>query len=307
MIWKKYSLIGLIALILTACSEKEKEANDKLIIVTTTGMIADAVKNITGDKAEVIALMGPGVDPHLYKASQGDIEKLRNADIIFYNGLHLEGKMQEIFESLAKDKPVFAVSDGINKDRLLKINTDVDKILYDPHIWFDVALWQEATHYILQQLMQNDLHNAEAYLETGTTYLDSLSQLHAYVQHALNTIPEENRILITSHDAFEYFGRAYGIKVLGLQGISTAAEFGLKDVTDMVDTIIAEKVKAVFVESSVSEKSIRSVQEGCNQKNYKVKLGGTLFSDAMGNAGTPEGTYLGMVRHNVQTISQALK
>ncbi|MFN3940949.1 MAG: metal ABC transporter solute-binding protein, Zn/Mn family, partial [Chitinophagales bacterium] len=209
MQWKNYIWVGLIALIGTSCAEKEKAENEKLTIVTTTGMIADAVKNITGDKADVIALMGPGVDPHLYKASQGDIEKLRSADIVFYNGLHLEGKMQEIFASLAKEKPVFAVSDGINKERLLKLHTEGDKILYDPHIWFDVGLWQEATHFMLQQLIQTDGANAESYIASGTAYLDSLNQLQAYVMYTLQTIPPTNRILITSHDAFEYFGRAY--------------------------------------------------------------------------------------------------
>ncbi|HET8963273.1 MAG TPA: zinc ABC transporter substrate-binding protein, partial [Chitinophagales bacterium] len=223
------------------------------------------------------------------------------------NGLHLEGKMTEIFESLGQEKPVFSVSDGVDKNNLIIVNKEGDKITYDPHIWFDVQLWEQASAHVMQKLIEIDSKNAKYYKINGEKYLLGLQQLHAEVNTAIQSIPPENRILITSHDAFSYFGNAYGIRVIGLQGISTAAEFGLRDITDMVNTIISQKVKAVFVESSVSEKSIRSVQEGCEQKNYSIKLGGTLFSDAMGFEGTPEGTYTGMVRHNTKTITNALQ
>ncbi|MBK7108974.1 MAG: zinc ABC transporter substrate-binding protein [Bacteroidetes bacterium] len=301
-------LITILGCIFYAsCKSNSESESTQLRIVATTGMIADILKNIAGEYAQVEALMGPGVDPHLYKASQGDIGKLRNADIVFYNGLHLEGKMTEIFESLGKEKPVVAVSDGIDKNKLITINQEGDKITYDPHIWFDVSLWEQATAFAMQQLIKIDPIHADSYKLNGEKFLENLRQLHAEVISTMQTIPIENRILITSHDAFSYFGRAYDVRVIGLQGISTAAEFGLKDITDMVNTIIAEKVKAVFVESSVSEKSIRSVQEGCRQKKYDIQLGGTLYSDAMGYEGTPEGTYIGMVRHNIQTMLEALK
>lgn len=304
----KYLYSICIALSLASCSGKnETSGNKTLYIVTTTGMIGDAVKNIAGEKATVVSLMGPGVDPHLYKATQGDLTELRKADIIVYNGLHLEGKMQEIFTELAKTKKVFAVSDGIDENKLRNVAVVSGTATHDPHIWFDVLLWSQGIQYIGNKISETDAKNSETYKNNTQAYIEKLKTLDAEVREKINTIPAENRILITSHDAFGYFGNAYGIEVKGLQGISTAAEFGLKDITDMVDLIIADKIKAVFVESSVSEKSIRAVAEGCKEKGHAIKIGGTLYSDAMGAANTPDGTYTGMVTHNVNTITEALK
>ncbi len=303
----RFTYTVLTALILLACSGKKEipAGNKKLKIVTTTGMIKDAVEHVAGDKAEVIALMGPGVDPHLYKATQGDLEKLTSADIIFYNGLHLEGKMGEVFEKLGRLKPVIAVSKNIPESRLRTIpgfnNT------HDPHIWFDVSLWAEAVKAVTGFMTEFDSASAQLYRQNSTVYLHQMDSLHNSVKQQLQQIPAAQRVLITAHDAFGYFGDAYGIEVRGLQGISTVSEFGLKDVTELVNFIISRKIKAIFVETSVSQKSINAVVEGCNQKGWNVKIGGSLYSDAMGAAGTPEGNYLGMVSANVNTIVTALK
>lgn len=302
-------LVYIIALllILGSCKQETTKTGTTLTIVTTTGMIGDAVKNIVGDKANVTSLMGPGVDPHLYKATQGDLNALRGADIVFYNGIHLEGKMQEVFDRLAESKKVYPVAAGIPEEKLRTVAQVNGVKTHDPHVWFDVQLWILCVREIGNKMSTADPDNAKFYQEQTTKYITQLEELDKYVREKMQAIPEANRILITSHDAFGYYGAAYGIKVKGLQGISTAAEFGLKDITDMVNMIIADKIKAVFVESSVSQKSIQAVVEGCNQKNHPVKTGGTLYSDAMGAAGTDEGNYIGMVKHNANVMYEALK
>ncbi len=305
---RKIIEVVIVFLIVAGCNSKKQESGDeKPYIVTTTGMIADAIKNIAGDKATVVSLMGPGVDPHLYKASQGDLTELRKADIVFYNGLHLEGKMQEIFNQLAADKPVFAITAELEETKLRNVAMVSGINTHDPHVWFDVLLWSDCVKLIGKKLAETDISNADFYKSNTDIYLEKLKVLDSEIRNKIASIPVSNRILITSHDAFGYYGRAYAIDVRGLQGISTAAEFGLKDITDMVNMIIAYKVKAVFVESSVSEKSINAVMEGCKQKGHIVKPGGTLFSDAMGAANTPEGNYIGMVTHNTNIIYEALK
>lgn len=303
----KSFIVLLAAVFVISCSGKKDTpiGNRKIRIVTTTGMIKDAVEHVTGDKAEVIALMGPGVDPHLYKATQGDLEKLTSADIVFYNGLHLEGKMGEVFEKLGRLKPVIAVSKDIPEERLRTIPGFAGT--HDPHIWFDVKLWEEAVKAVRGFMVQYDSASAKLYEKNAQAYLLEMDSLHESVKTQLQQIPETQRVLITAHDAFGYFGDAYGIEVRGLQGISTVSEFGLKDVTDLVNFIISRKIKAIFVETSVSQKSINAVVEGCNQKGWQVKIGGSLYSDAMGAAGTPSGNYLGMVSANVNTIVTALK
>lgn len=300
----KTGALLLLSLFLFQCQPKQQESRTgKLKIVTTTGMIADAVSNIAGEEVEVIALMGPGVDPHLYKATQGDLQRLTDADIIFYNGLHLEGKMGEVLEKLGRTKTVVAVADDIVETKLRSVAAGI----HDPHIWFDVALWKEAVQTASQVLVRLDSTNSELYLKNTARYLATLDSLHSHVQQSVLAIPESQRVLITAHDAFGYFGDAYGIEVRGLQGISTVSEFGLKDVTELVDFIIQRKIKAIFVETSVSEKSITAVIEGCKNQNWEVRIGGSLYSDAMGPAGTPEGTYVGMVSKNVSIIVEALK
>lgn len=299
----------IVATSVFACAHNEKEKvisiDKKPIVVTTTGMLADLVKNVGGDSVEVQALMGPGVDPHLFKATQGDLTTLRKADLIFYNGLHLEGKMGEIFQKLGQLKTVVAVAENLPTDKLYE-NADFQGN-YDPHIWFDVMLWSEGISVVLDNLIKIDSSAAEYYTQNAKKYQTSLIQLHAQVQKQIGQLEENERILVTAHDAFNYFGRAYGMEVRGLQGISTLSEFGLRDRVELVDYIIENQIKAIFVESSVSKKNIESIVEGCKQKGHEVRIGGTLYSDAMGEPDTPAGNYIGMVQANVNTIVSSLQ
>ena len=298
--------IALFTVLVMGCStSKQEDSSSKPFVVTTTGMLADAVKNIVGDSANVEALMGPGVDPHLFKATQGDLTTLTNADLVVYNGLHLEGKMGEVLEKLGKLKPVIAAGESIPEDR--RRNSTQYANAYDPHIWFDVSLWTIAVQQLSIELQKLHPKNAGYYKRNTDQFVKHLSELDKQVRNAISEIPEEQRILITAHDAFEYFGAAYDIEVRGLQGISTVSEFGLRDITNLVDFIVEREIKAVFVETSVSKRAINAVVEGCKQKGFEVAIGGSLYSDAMGAPGTPEGTYVGMVLSNVNTIVKALK
>jgi manganese/zinc/iron transport system substrate-binding protein len=305
----KLLLLLALFLLIFGCENTDNQENSKknstqkLQIVCTTGMIADVVKNIVGDSAEVKTLMNAGVDPHLYKATQGDLALLSNADIIFYNGLHLEGKMSEMLAKLANRKKVVAVADGIDKTKLIEVSANT----YDPHIWFDVTIWAEGAKFINKNLQALQPQNTEYFEKNTTAYLYQLDTLHLFITESIKNIPPTQRVLITSHDAFEYFGKAYKIEVKGLQGLSTLSDFGIKDITDMVNMIIQRKIKSVFVESSVSSKSIEAVVEGCKEKKHTLSIGGTLYSDAMGADNTPEGTYIGMMTKNTITICQALK
>nr|WP_245920906.1 zinc ABC transporter substrate-binding protein [Melghirimyces profundicolus] len=272
-------------------------------VTATTGMVADAVKNVGGDRVEVTALMGPGVDPHLYKASHGDIKKLEDAHMIFYNGIHLEGKMTDILAKISGEKPVIAVAEGIDEKKLIRTADNQ----YDPHLWFDVGLWIEAVKRVETELSKADPQHREDYRKRAEAYIGKLKELDRYAEEQIRSIPEERRVLVTAHDAFGYFGKAYDMEVVGLQGISTASEYGLKDVQRIVKLLVDREIKAVFVESSVPNRSIQAVVKGTEEKGHKISIGGELFSDAMGKEGTVEGTYVGMVRHNVDTIVSALK
>lgn len=277
----------------------------KCKIVATTSIIGDAIQHIVGDNAQVIQLMGPGVDPHAYKATPKNIQDLNQADIIFYNGLHLEGKMADILGKFSKRKPVYAASDGIDSSQYLGDFKYVDGL--DPHIWFDVALWKQAVQYMSTCIQSIDTKSAEYYQKNTKEYLEQLDQLHEATQKAIQQIPKNQRVLITAHDAFTYFGRAYDIEVRGLQGISTVEECGLRDITDLVEFIIQRKIKAIFPENSVPDKPLRAVVEGCRKRGHQVTFGKELYSDALGEEDTEEGTYIGMVGTNVQIIVDALK
>jgi len=302
------ALLLVLSFVFTGCSPSEQtsaQTDGKWRITATTGMVADIVANVGGDKVSVTHLMGPGVDPHLYKASQGDIKRIEEADLIFYSGLHLEGKMGEILEKIGKKKPVKAVTAGIPENLLLA--DPAASQAFDPHVWFDVSLWMKAVEQVRADLIAFDPANQSVYEANASKYLAELEELHQYATTQLASIPQEQRVLVTAHDAFGYFGRAYGVEVMGLQGISTASEYGLKDVQTLVDSLVSRKIKAVFIESSVPKQSIEAVVQGAAAKNHTVAIGGELFSDAMGTPGTPEGTYIGMVKHNVDTIVKALK
>jgi manganese/zinc/iron transport system substrate-binding protein len=302
---KKIVFILLTFAFFPACKESAP-SNGNLNIVTTTTMITDLVAHIGGDKLNIQGLMGSGVDPHLYKASEGDVSKLANADLIFYGGLHLEGKLVEVFEKMGSQNiKTIAVSDALDTKTL--IGSEYFASNYDPHIWFDVNNWELITNFVIQKLSENNPENKAFFEENGKNYLKELKALDADIKSIISTLPENKRILVTAHDAFNYFGQAYGFEVVGLQGLSTATEAGVQDVQNLATFIIDKKVKAVFVESSVPKRTIEALQAAVNSKSHNVEIGGTLYSDALGNAGTPEGTYIGMFRYNVNTIVNALK
>ena len=293
-----------LSFLLFGCSA-ETEGEKEGIVVATTGQIADAIKEISGDHLQVSALMGPGVDPHLYKATQSDLSKLDKAEVIFYNGLHLEGQMLDIFEQMAKDKTVLAVGETLDEKQLLA--SDTDAMLHDPHIWFDIELWKGVVKAISTQLQEEYPEFKVDFQTNEAAYLKKLDDLQSYAEKRVNEIPQQQRILVTAHDAFNYFGRSQGFEVRGLQGLSTDSEYGVKDVQEMVDFLVENKIKALFIESSVSDKAMKAVIEGAKEKGHDIVIGGELFSDAMGAEGTTEGTYIGMYQHNIDTIVDALK
>lgn len=299
-------LLLLAALVLAACGGEEEvdSAENTLNIVTTIGQITDIVNHIGGEHVSVTALMGPGSDPHQYTASASEVNKLQDADIVFYNGLFLEAQMEDILEQIAERKPSVPVSQNISRDILLASPLYADE--YDPHIWFEVPLWMEAAKTVRDTLIEVDPDNADAYIANAETYLAELEALHAYVQEQANRVPESKRVLITAHDAFSYFGRTYGFEVLGLQGISTASEASTADVQRLTEFIVANEIPAIFIESSVPVRNVEAVQAAVANQGFTVEIGGELFSDAMGNWGTEEGTYVGMVKHNIDTIVGAL-
>lgn len=299
----KNILYLLISLAIISC-KNESEESGKLKVVTTTSMLTDLVKNIGGDLIEVNGLMGAGVDPHLYKASEGDVNKLFQADIIFYNGLHLEGKLVDVFEKMAKTKLTVSLGGSLDKNELIGSEYFVSN--YDPHVWFNIQFFKQFGDRVAETLAANDPVNAKKYQENTALYQDKLDALEIEVKAIIATLPKEKRILVTAHDAFNYFGKAYGFNVVGLQGLSTATEAGVQDVRRLSQFIIDNKVKAVFIESSVPRRTIEALQEAVLSKNHDVGIGGSLYSDALGNAGTIEGTYVGMFRANVKTIVEAL-
>jgi manganese/zinc/iron transport system substrate-binding protein len=287
----------------TVTLTKTYQGSYPIRVTCTTGMVADLVRKIGGRKVEVEQLMGADVDPHTYQATARDVAKLGGAELIFYNGLHLEGKMGEIFESLSRKIPAFGIGEYLAPKKVFGERESE----HDPHIWFDVQLWSEAGGVVAEVLQKFDPSTKSDYEARLKDYQAKLAELHEYAKKEIATIPKEQRVLVTSHDAFRYFGRAYDIEVKGIQGISTEAEASVRDINDLVTFIVKRKIKAVFVESSVNPKNMRSVMEGAAANGHKVVIGGELFSDAMGKEGTAEGTYIGMVRHNVNTIVKALK
>jgi len=297
----KKIILGMVFL----CAAQANFAHASIKVVTTIGQITDVVKNVGGEHVAVIGLMGAGVDPHLYKASESDVRKLAEADIIFYNGLYLEAKMEDIFKQMLRNKVTAAVGEPIEKNRLL------DSVSYaghhDPHIWFDVSLWMQVVQTVTDTLSKFDPVNAQEYQIRADEYLLELKKLDQYVEGRASELEKEERVLVTAHDAFRYFGRRYDFEVIGLQGLSTESEAGAKDVMGLADLIAQRKIRAIFVESSVPERNIKAVQQAVKARGWNVEIGGELFSDAMGDAGTFEGTYIGMVTHNIDTIVDALK
>ncbi len=298
--------IGLVALgiLVVMRQAPHAERGSKLLAVATTGIVADAVKHVAGDRAEVVALMGPGVDPHLYHARESDVQRLADADIIFYNGLHLEGKMGQIFERMAQQKKVCAVSHGIDRS-LLRASEFQDA--YDPHVWFDVTLWMKCVEQIRDCFIQYDPAHEQEYRYNADRYLQELSELDTYIRLRVAQLPEKRRVLITAHDAFSYFGRAYGFTIVSLQGISTDSEIGVGDVTRVVDYIIAHDIPALFAEASLPKSNVAAVQQAVRAHGKEVGIGPELYSDTLGEPGTVQETYVGMVRSVVDRIVDALQ
>jgi manganese/zinc/iron transport system substrate-binding protein len=295
------------ALALSSCGPAggEPETAYPYQVTATVGMIADVVERIAGDRARVEAIIGHGVDPHLYKPTSTDVKKLQAAKVVFYNGLMLEGKMGDVLVKVASaGKPVHAVTEAILEEGDYVLTDEQEH--YDPHVWMDVGGWTLAAKVIASALAEFDPDNAKFYEGNMKEFVAELSKLDAYAVQSIKSIPESKRVLVTAHDAFNYMARAYGLEVRGIQGISTESEAGVRDIEDLVDFLVEREIPAVFVESSVSDKNVRALVEGARARDHQVRIGGELFSDAMGASGTYEGTYIGMIDHNVTTIARAL-
>lgn len=272
-------------------------------VAATVGMVADIVKAVAGDKAEVTNIIGTGVDPHVYNPTRSDLAVLMKSDLIFYAGLLLEGQMADILVKVSRKRPVYAVTELLQKDYLIQ---DAQTNHHDPHVWMDVRGWMKAVDVVAGALAEFDPGQSSYYRDNANRYQAELSRLDDYAREAIASIPQNQRILVTAHDAFNYMGRAYAIEVLGIQGISTESEAGLKDINRIVDLLVERSIPAVFVETSVSDKNVKALIEGAAARGHPVSIGGELFSDAMGPPGTYEGTYIGMIDHNATVIARAL-
>ena len=309
-------IVGISSIVLVESDGNSEELNlmdekpqidesNKVLVTTTTNVITDLVENIGGDKVQVIGLMGPGVDPHLYRPSASDVKKLQDADIVFYNGLDLEGKMGDIFVKIGREgTSVWAVSENIPHESLLDLDTAGH---FDPHIWWNIELWIEAAKVVSDGLTEYDPENTKSYQKNLDEYISNLQELKKNTLSEIRTIPEDQRVLVTAHDAFQYFGHAYGLEEMAIQGWSTDSEAGIREIQNLADIITERKIKAIFVETSISPATIEALEAAVQDKGHSVVIGGELFSDAIGEKGTNEGTYIGAFTHNVNTIVKALK
>lgn len=289
----------------TTWSRETYTGTDPFKVVTTCGMVTDIVNKVVGTHGTVTGLMGEGVDPHLYKPTRNDVKQLIDADIIFYSGLMLEGRMTDTFSKVARTgKPVYAVTENLD-DAYLREPPELSGH-WDPHVWMDVGAWSKCVRFVAEALSRFDPPHAEQYAQNADKYQAELQKLDDYTRTCIASIPVESRTLVTAHDAFGYFSRAYDIPVRSVQGISTESEAGVNDVNQLVDFLVENKLPAIFVESTVSAKNIQAVIEGAQQREWTVTIGGELFSDAMGKPGTYEGTYIGMIDHNATLITRAL-
>lgn len=300
------SLIMMFFIMLISCGKlKEKpHSTGKIRVTTTTTMLTDLVKTIGGDKVEVTGLMGEGVDPHLYSASAGDIEKLANADVIVYGGLHLEGKMTDVFEKLSTlDKAILNVGSKLDKKKVHLIDGKTP----DPHVWFNTEMWETEARAVAVELGKFDVKNKDYYMKNFENYKIKLDELTNYVKKRIEEIPPKSRVLVTAHDAFNYFGEQFGLEVRAIQGVSTDSETGTKNISDLANFIAERNIKAVFVESSVPKKSIEALQEAVKARGKEIKIGGELYSDSLGDKQHNAETYIKTVKANADTIVNALK
>ena len=298
-----YFLI-LLTLLLFGCKRSTETSRSKPLIVATTSILADGIRNLVGDKAEVVSLMPPGVDPHLYKASVRDLDLLTQADLVVYHGLYLEGKMTEIFEKLARRQSIVDISKGIPEEKLIRSGPEAHSV--DPHVWFDLSLWSAALQYASEELLRWQPSWSEAIQANTKTYLAQLEALDQRTKVLVSELVEKKQVLVTAHDAFAYFGKAYGLPVYSLQGLSTLSEPGLRDLTQLIEVIQTYKVKAIFAEQTISPKALKAVAKGAAEKNHSVVLAGPLYTDSLDAPTSPAGTYLGMFDTNLQLIYSQL-
>lgn len=311
--WTK-RLAGSGILLWTGCGKPAptgsvRQGPGPIGVVTSTALVADLIRNIGGNKVQVISLMGEGVDPHLYKGSPRDVRALADAEVIFANGLHLEGKLISVFERLGRHKPTHLLGEALTAYRTKSGDEDPwirDEGAPDPHCWFDVSLWRSFATLCVEILATFDPHHETEYRARGNRHIAELDALDDEIRSAVAKVPDDRRLLITSHDAFRYFGRAYGIQVEGIQGLSTESESGVRRTNELVDLVVSRNVPAIFVETSVADDNVMALVEGARARGHHLRIGGSLFSDAPGAFGTPEGTYIGMIRHNVHTFVESM-
>lgn len=299
------SSVLVFALVLTVKPVQAQPKSYPYKITTTTGMVNDIVKQVAGKRATIHNIIGEGIDPHLFRPTRSNVVELMSADVVFYSGLMLEGKMADILVKISRrGKVVYAVTEQLDEKELLEPPEFLGH--FDPHVWMDVSSWSQAVSVVADALSEYDPSGEAIYHSHAEQYRQQLKKLDNYVKEVIGSIPKKRRVLITAHDAFNYFGRAYGIEVMGIQGISTESEAGIQDINKLVDLIVQHDIRAVFVETSVADRNIRALIEGAQSRNQKVIIGGALFSDAMGQPGTYEGTYIGMIDHNATIIARAL-
>lgn len=294
----------LLSLSIAAALALPATAQDRLGVVATTGMIADAARQVGGELVEVTALMGPGVDPHSYRQTRTDIVAAARADLVLWNGLYLEAQLEEFLLELGETRAVVPVAEAVPPEDRIGSEDYADR--FDPHVWMDPTLWSRVVLAVRDAMIEAHPEGAEVFTANAAAHLEDLSELSDYARTVLASVPAERRMLVTAHDAFNYFGAAYGFEVVGIQGLSTESEAGLQRIAELVDLLVDREIGAVFVESSVSDRNIRALIEGAAAQGHTVTIGGELFSDAMGAPGTYEGTYLGMIDHNVTVIARAL-
>lgn len=308
--WRVGAIVAIPAAVLTWAAfnppESDSRDPDRFTVVATTGQVGDLARVVGGDHVDVTTLMGPGVDPHLFKASESNVIDLIDADLILYSGLHLEGNLGEVLEQASERIPTFAITANIPESDLIVPDDDAFYGNPDPHFWFDPSLWVMAADEVARAFSESDPDHAEDYLANAAAYQDEVMALDAWAVEQFAQVPERSRILVTAHDAFGYLGRRYELRVEGLQGISTSSEAGIRDVQNIADLIADHEIKAVFVESSVPRRTIEAVQVATRDRGWDVAIGGELFSDALGDADTPEGTWLGMMHYNIDTIVSGL-
>ena len=309
-------LVGLSTF--ASCTSQTKTGketnNDTIDVVCTTGPVADILRNLGGKRLNVIGLMGPGVDPHLYRASTADVERLHDADMIFYNGLHLEGRMADMFETMAKRKPTFAVTQSLVDENNPKLRKPAEfEGYFDPHVWHDPKLWAECVKHVAKVLGEKDASHRELYERNAEAYLKQLDEADAYCREQLDTIPEAQRALVTVHDAFNYFCQAYGLTSMPLKGVSTEDEVTIGRMDEVIQFLVDRKIKAVFVESAAAPQIVEALIEPCRKAGHEVNIGPksgveyVLYADAIGPAGSGADNYVGMIKANVDTIVSALK